>query len=434
MLRQDADTRREASDRDLLYAIEELTTVLGGMKGAAMKLGQMLSIIDPGVLPRRTADQLRGSLASLRDRAPSLPIEVMLPHLERELGRPLHDVFAEFDETPVAAASIGQVYRARLHDGRSVAVKVQYPGIDAAVRADLKNLAMMLKLSKRVLPTTAADDFLDGLQMRFAEELDYLKEGRTQHQLAERYRNHPTIVIPDAILEFTTRRVLVSDFVEGASFDHALTLDQAERDRIGEVAFRFLVGTMYLDHELNGDPHPGNILLLDDGRIAFVDFGLYLPLDPDQVTFEAEALRAGMEMRGDDLRAILLRQGILRETSPVTAEQALEYCYNGAPWAFIDEVVEVTPELAAGALMLMANPRSEQFERMREETLPADVLFSRRTDFQTFGILGQLRARANWHRIYREWVYSTEPSTPEGEADRRWRVERLAAVADRGTQ
>jgi predicted unusual protein kinase regulating ubiquinone biosynthesis (AarF/ABC1/UbiB family) len=430
MMGQDADARREASDRDLLFAIEELTAVLGGMKGAAMKLGQMLSIIDPGVLPKRTADQLRASLASLRDRAPSLPIDVMRPHLEREMGCPVEKVFATFNETPIAAASIGQVYRATLHDGRDVAVKVQYPGIDAAVRADLKNLAMMLKLSRKVLPTAAADDFLDGLQKRFAEELDYVKEGRTQHLLAERYRDHPVIVIPDAIEELTTRRVLVSDFVEGESFDHALTFDQEERDRIGEVIFRFLVGTMYLDDELNGDPHPGNILLLEDGRVAFVDFGLYLPLDPSQVAFEASALKMSMELRGDDLRDSLLRQGILRENSPVTAEQVLEYFYNGAPWAFIDEVVEVTPELAAGALMLMANPRSEQFERMHQETLPADLLFSRRTDFQTFGILGQLRARANWHRIYREWVYSEEPTTPTGEADRRWRTDRLGAVTD----
>lgn len=415
------DAEAQATHDAVLAAADELVDLLGGMKGAAMKLGQLLSIIDLDVLPDGRREEFRSKLAVLQDRAPTVPFERMRPVLEQDLGRTVEETFAEFDTTPIAAASIGQVYRARTHDDRAVAVKVQYAGIATAVRADLKNLALLLKFSKPVFPSLDHTAMAEEIRLHIEEELDYLHEARVQRELARRYADHPAILVPDALTELCGPRVLVSQYVTGRRMGDVRTLPAQVRDRVGELVYRFYIGSMYLDYHFNGDPHPGNVLLAEDGRVAFLDFGLFKRMTPAAVEIERQALRAAIDQRAEDLRDALVRTGGLRPETTLSADEVLEYTYDASPWTFADEALTMTPELASGAFMVLADPRAEDFQRLRRETLPAEHFFSRRADFYTAGILGQLRATANWHRIAREWLCGDAPATELGAQDARWR-------------
>ncbi len=417
----------QAVAKAFVDAADELVEMLGAMKGAAMKVGQMLSILDVKMVPRQHREHFQKQLATLRDSAPAVSFDKMRSVIEEDLGRTISDAFADFDPVPVAAASIGQVYRARLHDGRDVAVKVQYAGIASAVRADLKNLALLLKFSKPILPTFDSRAFLDELRYHLEEELDYVQEARTQHELALHYAGHPTVVVPDTISELSGKRVLVTEFVQGKRFDEICALPAETRNRVGEIIYRFYVGSMHVDNQFNGDPHPGNVLLADDGRVAFIDFGLFKRMNPAAVEFERDCIRAAMEGRADDFRTLLSGGGVLRPDADIASDDLLAYAYDASPWTFDDEELTVTRELAGGALMLIADPRSTDFERMHKENLPPEHFFSRRADFYTFGVIGQLEATANWHRIAREWIYGELPSTSVGEADATWRTARAAA-------
>ena len=213
--------------------------------------------------------------------------------IEEELGEPLEDVFAEFDEEPIAAASIGQVYRARLHDGREVAVKVQYPGVAAAVRADLQNLGLILRLAKRIAPGLDPKAIGEEIRERIEEELDYELEAQNQRTLARIFRGHPFIVVPDVVTSLSRERVLVTEYVEGTGFEELKGYPQEERDRVGEILFRFYFGCLYRHHQFSGDPHPGNSMLLDDGRVAFFDFGLFKRMPPGAVELEMRGRARG---------------------------------------------------------------------------------------------------------------------------------------------
>ncbi len=417
------DAEARATTDAFARGAEELVDILGTMKGPAMKVGQMLSVIDVQIIPAEHRDRFRAKLAALRDRAPAVPFERMRHVVEEDLGgRPLDAVFAEFDPTPIAAASIGQVYRARLIDGREVAVKVQYPGIGVAVRADLKNLALVLRMAKPLLPTFDSTALLGELQLHLDHELDYLREADTQHEQAKRYADHPFVHVPDAVVELCGPRVLVTEYVAGTRFDEICAMPAEVRDRVGESIFRFYVGSIYRDHRFNGDPHPGNVMLGADGRVVFLDFGLFKHMRSASVEVEREALSAAIEGRADALLAAMRRSGAIRPAATITAEDLLAYVYDASPWTFVDEMLAMTTELAGGAVMLIADPRSPNFEHMRREDLPPEHFFSRRADFYTFGMLGQLAATANWHRIGREWICGDAPSTVIGEAEQAWRL------------
>lgn len=422
MLGRSEEVRARLSEKSAIAAADQLVTVLGGMKGVAMKLGQMLSILDLELVPEDHREDFQRKLAALRDQAPTASFESMRRVIEADFGRPLAEVFADFDTDAVAAASIGQVYRARLHDGRDVAVKVQYPGIDAAVRADLKNLAMFLKVWRSTDPTLSTPAMLHELRLNFEGELDYEREARTQQQVARRYAGHPFVAVPDSIPELSTRRVLVSEFLTGTGFSDIRALPRSERDRVGEIVFRFYVGSLYRYHEFCGDPHPGNVLLCADGRVGFVDFGLFNRMDAAHVEFEKQCLRAAAERRGVDLLELMVRRGILTHDADATPTECLDYVHAAAAWHLVDDDISITTELASTAFLLAADPRAAAFPGMTGRSLPPEHVFSRRADFLTFGVLGQLDARANWHRIGREWVYGDAPATELGAAEHLWRV------------
>ncbi|MGO4615143.1 ABC1 kinase family protein [Nocardia sp. 2YAB30] len=415
--------RAKMAEESMIRTTEQVVMVLGTMKGVAMKLGQMMSVLDLDLVPEDHRERFQKRLAVLRNAAPSVSFEAMRQVIEDDFGRPLEAVFTEFESEPVAAASIGQVYRARLHDGRQVAVKVQYPGIDVAVRADLKNLAMFRRVLQSAMPWVTPA-VLEELRLNMESELDYRAEAATQLQIAELYAGHPFIVVPRSLTELSTTRVLVTEYVEGKGFEEIRQLPAAERNRIGEIIYRFYVGSLFTFNEFCGDPHPGNVLLAADGRVGFLDFGLFNRMDPEHVRFELICLRAAAEDRAEDLRRLMIERGVIGSPQEIGAEECLEYVLAASEWCLIDEELTITPELASGAFLLAVDPRASEFAGMKQQNLPPEHLFSRRADFLTFGMLGQLGCTANWHRISREWLYDEPPVTELGVAHHAWLADR----------
>ncbi len=416
-LRRTDEERLAALERRNLEAAEQIVDALGTMKGAAMKIGQVLSVLDVGLVPEEHRERFQAKLAKLRDAAPRVRFTDMRRVIEGDLGGPLREHFAEFDETPIAAASIGQVYRARLPDGRDVAVKVQYPGVAQAVRADLQNLGVILRLLRAVAPGLDVRATGDEIRERVTEELDYELEAQNQRALARLYRGHPFIRVPEVVTELSRERVLVSEFVEGAGFEALRERDQATRDRLGEIIFRFYFGCMYRHGRFSGDPHPGNSLLQDDGRVAFLDFGLFKTMRRELLDLELAAQRAAHEGDAEAVHRIFADTGVIAEPGRFSPEDVLEQLLAASGWFLRDERIALRPEMATQVLVDMSDPRSRHFEQTRRETLPADHLFGRRVELLTLAVLAQLGAEGNFHRIAREWLYGDEPVTELGRAE-----------------
>ncbi|HEY8582938.1 MAG TPA: AarF/ABC1/UbiB kinase family protein [Capillimicrobium sp.] len=411
---RDEEGKRKALERRQIETAEQIVAALGTMKGAAMKLGQVMSFLDVGLVPEEYREEFQTKLAALRDAAPKVDFKDMRKVLEREYGEQLDEVFETFDPVPIAAASIGQVYRATLPDGRDVAVKVQYPGVAQAVRSDMQNLGMILRLMKSVAPGLDPQALGDEIRARIDEELDYELEASNQRALARIYRGHPFIVIPGIVGDLCREKVVVSEFVDGRGFEEIKQLPESERDRIGEIIFRFYFGSMYRHRQFSGDPHPGNSLLLKDGRMAFLDFGLFKRITPETAERELQMVRLSLEDRPDDLATILRESGFVLDTARYDAAQLLEQFRDLTWWYTTDEDLRLEPEIATQVMIDMSDPRSKHFAQMRHESLPPDHLFGRRLEVLTLAVLGQLRARANWLRIAREWIYDAEPETELG--------------------
>jgi predicted unusual protein kinase regulating ubiquinone biosynthesis (AarF/ABC1/UbiB family) len=417
-LARSEDGRRAAAERRQLKAAEHVLDVLGTMKGAAMKVGQVASFVDTGTLPPEFHARLEAKLAELRDSAPRVSFEDMRKVIEGELDEPLEEVFSEFDETAFAAASIGQVYRARLHDGRRVAVKVQYPGIAQAVRADLQNMGLIMRAAKLFAPAMDAKAMAAEIRERLLDELDYELEAETHRRFARTWRGHPFVFVPDVITSLSHERVLVSEYVEGIGFDDVKALPQDERDRFGEIVFRFFLGSLYRTRHFSADPHPGNYVLMGDGRVAFLDFGMAKKLSAEQVDAEIRVLRAGLERNAADLRAALAGMGFFDPADDViTAERVMSHFEAAAGWYAEDRAFTIDRPYVRQVFITVSDPRSDYFDIMKRQTVPPDAMFARRMEALTLAVLGQLEATANWHRIAREWLFGDPPATPLGEAE-----------------
>jgi predicted unusual protein kinase regulating ubiquinone biosynthesis (AarF/ABC1/UbiB family) len=409
----------EAAERALakrqIETARQIVAALGTMKGAAMKLGQVMSFLDVGLVGEEYREEFQRELAKLRDAAPTVSFKQMRRVIEDDLEDPIDELFESFDPEPIAAASIGQVYRARLPDGREVAVKVQYPGVAAAVRADLQNLDMIMRLLKRMTPGLDAKAIAAEVKERIGEELDYELEAQNQSSLARIFRGHPFIVVPEVLTSMSRERVLVSELVQGVGFEQLKSHPQAERDRIGEIVFRFFLGCLYRHRQFSGDPHPGNFLLLEDGRVAFLDFGLFKRMDTEPVELELACQRAVSEGNAAELHRLLAESGFLPEPERVNPDHLLAFV-NEAIWWYTtaDEPVQLAPEIATQVMIESSDPRSSYFAEMRHQDMRPEHLFGRRMEMLTLAVLSQLRARANWHRIAREWMYDDEPATELG--------------------
>jgi predicted unusual protein kinase regulating ubiquinone biosynthesis (AarF/ABC1/UbiB family) len=430
---------QEASARRQLETAKQIVAALGTMKGAAMKLGQVMSFLDVGIVPEEHREEFQRELAKLRDAAPIVSFKQMKRVIEDDLEERISDVFAEFDEEPIAAASIGQVYRATLKDapsrgapnreahpegrgqaggGCEVAVKVQYPGVAAAVRADMQNLGMIMRLLKRMTPSLDVKGVTAEIRDRIGEELDYELEAQNQRSLARIFKGHPFIVVPEVVSELSREHVLVTDFVHGVGFEQLKEYPQAERDRIGEIVFRFFLGCLYRHRQFSGDPHPGNFMLLEDGRVAFLDFGLFKRLDREPVEFELACQRAVVEGDAQRLHTLLSESHFLPEPERVDPDHLLAFIEDAIWWyTTADEEVQLSPEIATEVLIESSDPRSSHFREMRHQTIQPEHLFGRRMEMLTLAVLSQLRARNNWHRIAREWMYGDPPVTELGRAE-----------------
>src|SRR5919201_2609145 len=403
------DAANAALEKRQVEAAEQIVAALGTMKGAAMKLGQVMSFLDVGLVPEPYREEFQRKLGELRDAAPKVRFEDMRKVMEADLEEPLEDVFEDFEEEPMAAASIGQVYRATLPGGRAVAVKVQYPGVNDAVRADMQNLGIILRLMKRVAPGIDVKAIGEEVRARIFEELDYELEAQNQRSMARIYRRLPFIVIPDVVTRLSRERVIVQEFISGRGFEELKRLPQDERDRIGEIVFRFFFGSLYRHHQFSGDPHPGNFLLLEDGRMAFLDFGLFKRMKSEDIELELACQRAVVEDDRETLHRLLAQAGFLPRPERVDKDELMAFTREGIWWYTEDEDVELTPEIATHVLIETSDPRSSYFREMRHQDLRPEHLFGRRTEMLTLAVLAQLHARANWHRIAREWMYGDDP-------------------------
>jgi predicted unusual protein kinase regulating ubiquinone biosynthesis (AarF/ABC1/UbiB family) len=410
------DAASEALARRQLETAKQIVAALGTMKGAAMKLGQVMSFLDVGLVPEEHREEFQRELAKLRDAAPTVSFKQMRGVIEGDLGERISEIFASFEEEPIAAASIGQVYRATLReDGREVAVKVQYPGVAAAVRADLQNLDMIMRLLKRMTPGLNVKAVTAEIRERIVEELDYELEAQNQRSLARIYRGRPFIVVPDVITSLSRERVLVSEFVAGVGFEEIKGRSQSERDRVGEIVFRFFLGCLYRHRQFSGDPHPGNFLLLGDGRVAFLDFGLFKRMEPAAVELELACQRAVSEGDGAALHRLLGDSGFLPDPERVDPDHLLAFIEDAIWWyTTADETVALRPEIATEVMIESSDPRSSHFREMRHQDMRPEHLFGRRMEMLTLAVLSQLRAANNWHRIAREWMYGDEPVTDLG--------------------
>ena len=301
-----AERRVEIDHQTELKTAAQVSERLGNMKGALMKLGQMASYLDDG-LPA----PMRAALSQLQASAPPMSSDLAAQVIERELGGDPHKIFIEWDPIPIASASIGQVHRAVVLDPktgkeRAVAVKVQYPGVDKAIDADLKNADLLGALLQQGFSGLDPSDMVQEVKERIREELDYSREAHNQTIFANYYSGHPYINVPEVLPTFSTSRVLTSELVNGMSFAQLMETDQEQKNLAGECLFRFVFRSLYGIHKFNGDPHPGNYIFHEDGRITFLDFGLVKHFtDTEMNTFISMVKSAAYESDVPAFRQVL---------------------------------------------------------------------------------------------------------------------------------
>ncbi len=395
-----------------LRTAEQVAATLGGMKGALMKLGQMASYLDQG-LP----EPVREALAQLQSDAPPMSFDLVREVVCAELGGEPEAVFARFDRVPVASASIGQVHRARTHDGVEVAVKVQYPGVDEAVAADLENTDLLFQMMGMLFPGLDPAPIVGELRDRLLEELDYRNEAANQQMFADAYRDHPFIGVPEVRHDLSTARVLTSAFVEGARFDEAVSWSDEERQLTAECLYRFAFGGIYRLHAFNGDPHPGNYIFHPGGRITFLDYGLCKTFTPEEVTVFEEMIRAIVLDRDiAAFRSIVERIGILDPGLDVDEEELADYFTHFYEFVMEDRVQQITPEYSSESVRRFFDLSGPHSDIMKAANLPASMVIIQRINLGLFALFGDLGARNNWRRIAEElWPFvDAEPSTPMG--------------------
>jgi predicted unusual protein kinase regulating ubiquinone biosynthesis (AarF/ABC1/UbiB family) len=403
---------RAAATRQQLKSAEALVRVLSGMRGAAMKVGQTLSAVDLGLVPPEIRPQFQEILAALQQDAKPVSFRAIQKVIEQDLGEKLARTFSEFDPEPIAAASIGQVHRAVTRERRrEVAVKVQYPGIAEAIHADMQNLRLGLKLLSMIAPGINTGAIASEIRERVTQELDYELEAANHRAMARAYRGHPFIVVPDVITGLCRDRVLVSELVQGRRFAEVLDRPATERDRIGEVLIRFYINGPLRHRLLNGDPHPGNSLFLDDGRVAFLDFGFFKRMSDEEVGQLIASTRATYEGDADALFEVIVGLGAL-PPDPSLAGPFVENYQAIFGWLLTDRPVTVGGSVTGR--MMRAYTKMRDLEQFESLTLPAEHFVLMRAVMLLIGLLGQLRATGTWLDVAREWLFGTEPVTALG--------------------
>ncbi|HEX9353053.1 MAG TPA: AarF/ABC1/UbiB kinase family protein [Streptosporangiaceae bacterium] len=415
-----AGEHRQQLRNDLaLQTAEDVATTLGAMKGVLMKIGQLASYVDDGLSPA-----VRRTLSRLQDSVPPMSAELAAGVIREELGLPPEVAFARWDPEPIAAASIGQVHRAITHDGRAVAVKVQYPGIAETIAADLGNVALLRRMLRITAPAQDVDGLIGELRDRVLEELDYRREADNQRLVAAYYGGHPTISVPKIIDELSTRRVVTSELADGARFAELARWSQRERDLAAETIYRFTFRSLYDLHAFNGDPHPGNYLFHGGGRVTFLDFGLVKHFSAEELRPLVDMVRyLCVEQDPEGFRAAMVDAGFLLPGAPLSTGEVVEHMA-----VFYDTVRRpgqrtITGDYASAVVRRFFDVRSPLAQWV---SVPRSYVILQRINLGLFAILGELTATADWRGIAEEiWPFiQGPPTTPMGEAEAAWRAGR----------
>jgi len=388
-------TQQIRRTENLVKNAARIVDTLGEMKGAAMKVGQMLSLHE-GMLPREAAEVLR----TLQKEAPRVPPEVMRYELEGSLGGRVDELFQKLDEEAYAAASIGQVHRGRLHDGRQVAVKIQYPLIDEIVKADLKNLKRLLGSLFGIFSDADFEPLWIELRDRLLEELDYRHEAQNMKTTAELYADVPEIIVPAVVDKLTTERILTMEYVGGIGPDDACSdqYPQELKNRWGQTLFDFQMRGLFQLRWLHADPNLANFSFLEDGRVIVYDFGCVKKIPVDLADGYAELVRAVIDDRKEAIPEILLRMGVYKTgTTPLPRQVCDPYVdlfsqivRASPPYVFgeDDEMYEKIMELGAA-----------NWSEATDVHFPQDIIFIDRSLAGHFGNLNRLHAAGPWREL-----------------------------------
>jgi predicted unusual protein kinase regulating ubiquinone biosynthesis (AarF/ABC1/UbiB family) len=402
--------RKDELDRAFqINTATQAVELLGNMKGALMKVGQMASYLDQGM-----PETVRSTLAQLQQDAPPMSIELAAEVIEANLGGPPHEVFAEWDPDPIAAASIGQVHRAITTDGRAVAVKVQYPGVQQAIDSDLATADVLFRGLAKMFPGLEPGPVVEELKARLREELDYEKEADNQRAFASYFRGHPQIHVPDVHDDLSTSTVLTSDLAAGSRLDEVLSWSQDQRNMAAETIYRFAFGSIYRMGAFNGDPHPGNYLFRPDGQVTFLDFGLVKRFEP--VTLEGfEAMITSMVIDHDPaaFRSVIEGLGLLKPGVDFSDDEVASYFSHFYEFVREPGPYTITEEYASSTIRHIFETSGEFAELRKSANVPGDFVVIQRINLGLFSIFGQLNATGDWRLIAEElwpWV-DRAPST-----------------------
>lgn len=380
---------------------EQMFRVLGELKGGAMKFGQALSVFE-AALPEEMAGPYRATLTRLQEAAPPMPAKTVHDVLADQLGPDWRDRFAHFDDDPAAAASIGQVHRAVYRDGRTVAVKVQYPGAGQALLGDLNQVARLGRVFGGLVPGLDVKPLIDELRARVSEELDYLRESESQRSFAAAFEGDPEFRVPHILA--AAPQVLVSEWIDGVGLSHIIADGtQAQRDRYATLYQRFLLSGPARTGLLHADPHPGNYRVTEDGRLAVLDFGAVARLPGGLPPAVGNILRIAMHDDAHGVLAGLRAEGFVKYDIALDAQALLDYLMPLVEPAR-HERFHYTREWLRGEFLRMKDPRSEEFTVGFKLNLPPSYLLIHRVWLGCVGVLCQLDATVATRAEIERWV------------------------------
>jgi predicted unusual protein kinase regulating ubiquinone biosynthesis (AarF/ABC1/UbiB family) len=395
---------------------EQLFSVLGQLKGGAMKFGQALSVFE-AALPEEMAGPYRQALTKLQEAAPPLPVASVHKVLEEQLGAGWRERFVDFDESPAAAASIGQVHRAvwKLPPARrggkpkplDVAVKVQYPGAGDALLSDLRQLSRLAGMFKVIQPGIDMKPLLTELRERISEELDYEMEARSQLAFAAAYAGDPEIFVPRVV--GSAPRVIVTEWVEGTPLSTVIADGTPDaRDEAGRLMATLHFSAPARAGLLHADPHPGNFRILPDGRLGVIDFGAVARLPGGHPEPIGRLVRLALE--GDATAVVegLRHEGFIKRDDEIDAEAILDYLLPLIEPIAVDEF-QFTRSWLRGEAARLANPKSPAYQLGRQLNLPPSYLLIHRVTLGSIGVLCQLEARAPYRAIVERWLPGFAP-------------------------
>ncbi|MEV2231342.1 AarF/ABC1/UbiB kinase family protein [Streptomyces phaeochromogenes] len=396
---------------------EQLFKVLGELKGGAMKFGQAMSVFE-SALPEEVAGPYRAALTKLQEAAPPMPTRTVHSVLAERLGEDWHDLFLEFDDKPAAAASIGQVHRAVWHDGREVAVKVQYPGAGEALLSDLNQLSRFARLLGPLIPGMDIKPLIAELRDRVSEELDYALEAQAQRAHAEEFADDPDVLVPTVVHQ--CEQVLVTEWIDGIPLSEVITDGtQEQRDRAGQLLARFLFSGPSRTGLLHADPHPGNFRLLPDDpedadgaegsggkdgwRLGVLDFGTVDRLPGGLPPTIGDSLRMTLDGDAEAVYDLLREEGFVKESIELDPDAVLDYLLPIIEPAQADEFTFTRGWMRSQAARI-ADPRSPAHQLGKQLNLPPAYLLIHRVTLSTIGVLCQLGATVRLRDELEEWL------------------------------